>query len=194
MSDVGSSLYVRDKAAARLSTAARTRNRGALLAAAQDYVVATPLPHHAVYISPFFDSQLGAALLTGAAPRWSALLTRFLRTTVGPKSRSVVLASLPEDDLYQIDLVALFDLRLLAGDWRELPAGRGTVNAWMRPMLRRQRNLLAGFARRDAKLSATAIRAFIRADGVPFSLLGYALYVLARRRGLALKIPRKYDF
>jgi hypothetical protein len=106
----------------------------------------------------------------------------------------VPIAGLAESELHQIDLLKLFDLHLLAGEGRELPAGRGRASAWMLPLLRRQRNLLAGFARRDPALTAAAIRAFVRADAGRFSLLGYALYGLARQRGMALKIPLKYDF
>lgn len=40
----------------------------------------------------------------------------------------------------------------------------------------------------------SAPRAMVRSDARDFSLLGYALYRLARQEKIAVKVPRAYDF
>lgn len=50
------------------------------------------------------------------------------------------------------------------------------------------------FSKRDAKAAGTAIAAVGRVDSSKWSPLAYALYKVARGRGMDVKVPRKYDF
>jgi hypothetical protein len=153
---------------------------------------------------PLFDTSIdkrliGSALLIGEAERVVAnYLTRHGRRTWSETEPSSLLALIPEAEYTAWDLDQIIEWRLLARDWRPLPAPAVARLAMLRADGRRRIRwfdaLFAAMASNSAAGTAKAIDAIARADKRRFSVLAYALYQEARSAGIAVTVPRKYGF
>lgn len=181
-------------AAGQIIRAAEAHDRASLRSASIAYLEAAPLPTGALYGSPLSYHHLGAALVSGQGPLLAGQLHRALRYTPPDSDVAVLFASVPEDRLLPRALDELFQIRLLSARYQPILRPGMKIPAYLRADLRRADRLLAGLGSKDARLTKSAIGAFIRSDARGFSLLGYALYEVATARGIALKRPREYDF
>lgn len=181
-------------AAGQIIRAAEAHDRASLRSASIAYLEAAPLPAGALYGSPLSYSHLGAALVSGRGPSLGSQLYQALRYEPPDSDVPVLFASVSEDRLLPRALRELFHVRLLTARYQPILRPGMKIPAYLRADLRRADRLLAGLGSKDARLTKSAIGAFIRSDARGFSLLGYALYEVAAQRGIVLKRPRKYDF
>lgn len=182
------------KANAAIRVAVERRDRAGLRQAAAIYLAADPMSSGRAYTSSLGYQQLGAALLAGQGPTLAASLRARLRYELPTGDGEVPFDSVPENQLKAGALRPLFHIRLLSG--RDEPVMRPgmRIPPSTRAGLRRGDQLLAAFAAYDARKAKAAITGFIHDDQHEFSLLGYALYEEAAKRGMVLQKPKKYDF
>lgn len=184
-------------AIARQTAAAEARDSGALLVASSDVVSQGWSPMPVVFGGFLTDRIIGSLMLTGAAPGAArsarSAARRFGDTDKTPLSR------IPETEWNPTELTLLRELRFLEGDDRPLPGMPGRrdiriLGSAQRRELRQTHAYLTSLAEHDATKATRAIAAIGRNDPAKFSVLAHALYRHARARGLAVKVPRKYDF
>lgn len=187
-------------AAARQNTAAVARDPIALKTASVAFVNAAwraPRPGIPVRAAELYDRLVGSLLLIGQGPTAAnALRAAASRQVHGGE---MPLRNVPEAEWRIDELSLLVELRFLAGDWRGLPGMPGrtdqrALGPIARRRLRHAHAFLAAFAARDALSTGKTIAALGRDDRASFSLLAYALFREARNAGLAVTVPRKYNF
>ena len=183
-------------AARSISAAAKRRDPVALKEASSAYLVAHAALPAKMFSSPLGYHDLGAALLIGQAGQYASTIQDRLWVEPEDGSPAVPFRSVRAEELDAHSLPELFQIRLMHGRWGVMttPAQLRSAPAWLRKAIRRQNSLLVALAERDARKVNSAIRAFIRDDEHKFSLLGYALFKLARTNRIALKVPKIYDF
>ncbi len=190
----------------RARAAGTRRDRAALIEAARAWVE-TAVTTGAWWtgadtlgICEFEAAEAGLLILSG---RGAAIGARLARRVVfvddGPDGSDRVrpLGTVPPDELSNYALRNLAWQRLLAADWRPVPAqrkGRGVLRGYGRRSYTVAAKVLAAFASRDPADVASAIQSAATLEGSRrFSLFAFALADEARRLGVDPGIGA-YDF
>lgn len=185
--------------AANVRAAAKTRDAAALRTAAAEHAALTmgELRSSArLTTSTLAPRDMGAALICGAGASMASALEQRLVNHEADGSDTRI-ASLPADQWPKRLQSALAHVSLLRSQWRALP--KPPDPRWPMGVLARRKHtayktMLANLASGQPAKITNAIAAAGRLDDAKFSILAYALFAEARRRGFAVKVPRKYDF
>ena len=186
-------------ALARQTSAAEQRDHDGLVRASKALVAAgwSAPSGYPVRTATLSDRIIGSLLLSGAgSSAANAICSAAIRDTESGQTR---LSSIPEADWSITETLLLRELRLLGKEWKPLPGMPGRrdqriLGAAQRRALRSAHGLFVAAAAKDAKAVTRAIAAVARTDPSSFSVLAYALYRQSGTAGLAVSIPRKYDF